>query len=96
MPDLFRYCVYCKADCYEDESEHGPECPQTTGLWPVAESDLGIRGPNDPYAHGMICMDCSSEFSVGDFCVHRPTDEPDVFEVVCTGCAVLTVPLESA
>lgn len=54
----------------------------------VSERDLGIRGPNDPYAHGMVCMDCGSAFSVGDTYTHRQTSD-DIFEVVCLGCAVL-------
>jgi hypothetical protein len=85
-------CVYCGVDCKEYKPEHGPECPCTTGLWPVTEEDLGIRGPNDPYAHGMICMDCASVFTVGDLYALRPS--ADWFEVVCLGCAALTVPLE--
>lgn len=84
-------CVYCGVDCDEYEPEHGPECPSTTGLWPVTESELGMRGPDDPYAHGMVCMDCGAPFAVGDFYALRPTDDEDWFEVVCTGCAVLTV-----
>lgn len=54
----------------------------------VTERDLGIRGPNDPYAHGMVCMDCGTPFAVGDSYAHRQTED-DVFEVVCIGCAVL-------
>lgn len=54
----------------------------------VTERDLGIRGPNDPYAHGMVCMDCGTSFAVGDSYAHRQTED-DVFEVVCVGCAVL-------
>lgn len=72
-----------------DDFEHGPECPSTTGLWPVTAADLGERGPNDPYAHGMICMDCEVAFKVGDLYALRPTDDDDVFEIVCVGCRVL-------
>jgi len=88
--EVFRYCIYCGTDCHEDDPEHGPDCPYTTGLWPVTEKTLGIRGPDDPYAHGMRCMDCGEEFKVGDVYAHRPTEEGDVFEIVCIGCRVLS------
>lgn len=103
--DPFRYCVYCGADCYvvwykdgppdyrdPDEVEHEAECPAVTGLFPVTMRDLGMRGPHDPYAHGMRCMDCGSEFQLGDFYAHRPSGEmPEVMETVCVGCRVLSL-----
>jgi hypothetical protein len=49
---------------------------------------LGMRGPDDPYAYGMICMDCGVEFKLGDVHARRQVEE-DVFEVVCLGCRVL-------
>lgn len=88
MSDHFHSCAYCGVDCEEFDPEHKPDCPSVTNLWPVTEHDLGIRGPNDPYAHGMRCMDCGSEFAVGDIHTHRQTDS-DVFEVVCLGCSIL-------
>lgn len=72
----------------QDEPEHGDECPATTGLWPVTPEVLGMRGPDDPYAHGMVCMDCGGEFKVGDVYAHREVSE-DIREVVCVGCRVL-------
>lgn len=87
--DPFRWCVYCGCDCYEDDPEHEPGCATVTGLYPVTERDLGMRGPRDPYAHGMLCMDCGCEFKVGDVSALRPTDAGDVFERVCVGCRVL-------
>lgn len=98
--DPFRYCVYCGADCYvewydggapeyADEIAHEPDCATVIGLYPVTPAVLGMRGPDDPYAHGMVCMDCGVEFKVGDVYAHRPTDQRDVFEVVCVGCRVL-------
>lgn len=96
--DRFRWCIYCKADCWLDaeDQEHATDCPQTTGVWPVTERDLGIRGPDDPYAHGMKCMDCEADFKVGDHYTHRPIgDHPLLpgmdpipgYEVICLGCA---------
>ena len=92
--DPYRYCVDCGVDCHEDEPEHGPECPQTTGLWPVDEKTLNItecpachhRFP----LHGMVCMDCGAEFHLGDFHALRYTAS-DMAEVVCLGCAALTI-----
>ena len=57
-------------------------------LHTVTEQDLGIRGPNDPYAHGMICMDCETPFALGDTYTLRQAED-DIYEVVCLGCAVL-------
>lgn len=86
--DPHRYCVYCMADCSEGDPEHAADCPSTTGLFPVTGADLGIRGPDDPYAHGMTCMDCGAEFKVGDFYAQRQV-ESHLFEIVCVGCSVL-------
>lgn len=92
MTDEFRWCVHCGADCWpdKDDQEHASDCPVTTGLWPVTMAELGMRGPDDPYAHGMVCMDCNTPFELGDVYALRPTDEGDVFEIVCVGCRVLT------
>ena len=57
-------------------------------LHTVTEQDLGIRGPDDPYAHGMVCMDCLVEFAVGDTYTLRQIED-DTFDVVCLGCSVL-------
>jgi hypothetical protein len=87
--DPYRWCIYCGCDCYDDEPEHRPDCASLTGLRPIRPRDLGMRGPNDPYAHGMRCMDCGDLFKLGDFSALRPTEEGHVFEVVCVGCRVL-------
>jgi len=47
-----------------------------------------MRGPHDPYAHGMCCMDCGVAFKVGDFYTHRAIDD-NAGEVVCLGCAIV-------
>ena len=49
VPDMFRFCVYCDADCYDadgdalpkDEVEHRPDCPIVTGLYHVQPEDHG-------------------------------------------------------
>lgn len=100
MADLFRYCIYCHVDCYregasdysydyDDDVEHKPDCPTITGLYPVTEDTLGMRGYDDPYAVGARCMDCGVEFKFGDFYTLRPREEPGEFEMVCIGCRVL-------
>lgn len=88
MSEPFRYCVWCNADCFDDEPEHARDCPQVTSLYPVTEQSLGMRGPDDPYAHGMTCMDCETPFKLGDTYTHRQIED-DVFEVVCLGCSVV-------
>lgn len=90
----YRWCIYCGADCEDEEAVHANDCPSNTGLYPVTPQELGMRGPRDPYAYGMRCMDCGSEFKLGDLYAHRPTEQTDVFEVVCVGCRVLN-PLAS-
>lgn len=98
--ELDRGCIYCGVDCDQDHPQHAVDCPQSTGVYPVTEQDLGVRGPNDPYAHGMRCMDCEAEFKVGDFYTHRTIQEADpdapnewaaapIYEVICLGCAAL-------
>lgn len=87
--DPFRWCIWCGCDCYEDEPQHTPDCASVTGLRPVTARELGMRGPHDPYAYGMSCMDCGEPFKVGDMSALRPTGEPDVFEAVCVGCRIL-------
>lgn len=86
--DPFRWCIWCNCDCYEDEPDHRFDCPSQTGLRPITPRELGMRGPNDPYAHGMACMDCGTPFRVGDFAAHRSIED-DIYEVVCVGCRVL-------
>lgn len=86
--DPYRYCIHCAADCYEDEPEHAADCPFTTGLWPVTAETLGMRGPDDPYALGMVCMDCGDPFAIGDTYALRQLAD-NAFEAVCIGCRVL-------
>ena len=87
----YTLCIYCGVDCEGyNESEHSAICPLATGLYLVTPDALGYRGPNDPYAHGMSCMDCGDAFSVGDIYALRVIEGDDVcFEVVCVGCRVL-------
>lgn len=96
IEDQFRWCVHCGADCYGDETAHADDCPSVTNVWPVTEQNLGIRGPDDPYAHGMLCTDCEAEFKLGDHYTHRLVGEgamapgmPEcpIYEIVCLGCA---------
>lgn len=75
----YRFCIYCSADCFEDEPKHGPGCPTITGLYPTTNQDL---------EWGVTCMDCNTEFKDGDFYAIREIDE-NVHEVVCIGCRIL-------
>lgn len=95
--DAFRFCVYCEADCYVDEPEHAVDCPSSTRVFPVREKDLMPCVNCGHHLHGMRCMDCEAELSVGDHYMHREVDHGDpllpgiecapVFEVICVGCA---------
>lgn len=87
--DPFRWCIYCGSDCEEGETDHAPDCPSNTGLYPVSAQDLGMRGPRDPYAHGLCCAECGSELRVGDYRTHQRTERDDVFVTVCVGCQIL-------
>ena len=100
--DPYRNCIWCGVDCYEDEPEHAEDCPQTTGLRPVREEDLGQKcihcGERTP---GMTCMDCGVSFAVGDFYVLRDRSsgdvesQPYVGEIICVGCGAGTLAVES-
>lgn len=92
--DRYRWCVYCGTDCWEDEPEHGPDCPSTTGLWPVEAEHLGPLATCPKCAHewrlyGMTCAECGVEFKEGDLVAHQTTDRDDVVVIVCLGCRVL-------
>lgn len=97
--DPFRYCVYCRADCYEDEPEHADDCPSSTGVYPV---DGHFLKPFCPHCgesmHGPPrCMDCDEVIPVGSHYVHRELDPGDpllpgmagaaVYTLLCLGCA---------
>jgi hypothetical protein len=76
--DPFRYCVYCGADCYEDEPQHTDGCPSRTDVFPAEPDD------------DMVCMDCGAPFGPGDFYTHRwgePLDGTPCGDVICLGCA---------
>ena len=96
--DPFRFCIYCEADCYEEDPEHGDDCPSTTGVFPVTKRDLvSISAEGELEQSGMRCMDCEDSFAAGDHYTHRHVGrggppgmpEADVYEVICLGCAAL-------
>ncbi len=99
MTDLYRFCVFCEADCYEEDPEHADDCPSTTGVFPVAKRDLvSINAEGELEHSGMRCMDCEDSFAAGDHYAHRHVGrgalapgmaEADVYEVICLGCAAL-------
>ena len=92
--DPFRYCVYCEADCYEDETQHAEDCPTNTGVFPVRRQDLAPHCPECGWNAGMLCMDCEQPLEIGDFYMHREVVAGDgesmatapVYEVICVGC----------
>jgi len=99
MSDPYRFCIYCEADCYEEDPEHGDDCPSTTGVFPVTKRMLvSINAEGELEHSGMRCMDCADPLAVGDHYAHRHVvpgwlpgmmAEADVCEVICLGCAAL-------
>lgn len=78
---------------YADDVEHKPDCPSVTGMYPIDKRALSPWAECPECGHGfsvngMTCMDCGVEFKLGDTYAHRQTKD-DMFEVVCTGCALL-------
>jgi hypothetical protein len=76
---------FCLAPgCVDDVAQHRPDCPQTTGWYPVTTDDLD-----------MCCIDCSDPFRIGETYVQRPESDFEeyrslqMFEIVCVGCAAL-------
>jgi hypothetical protein len=98
--DPFRYCIYCKADCYADEPEHAEDCPSSTGVYPLTENDLKPLCPHcGESMRGLPrCGDCGEKMKLGDHYMHRELDpgdpdDPDpiagasTYMVICVGCA---------
>lgn len=80
------HCVHCGVDIEEDD--HPEDCPSVTGVYPVT--------PRDCWPAGMLCDRCDTEFWPGDFysliqvgSEYDQATSPPVYEVACTGCAVL-------
>lgn len=89
LDEQYRYCIYCKADCWPDPAyqQHDKTCPFETGLYPVDD---------DTIAHEGCCSQCSVPFVPGDFEMNVDMKtgkvvkrfEPDKwYEIVCVGCA---------
>jgi hypothetical protein len=80
----YRWCVYCKADCWVDDPEHTTECPTSTGVFPIREGDKD-----------MLCCRCKAPLSDSYMHIDMETGEVGptnsravpVLEVVCIACA---------
>ena len=83
--DPLQFCIYCGADCYQDDPPHTDGCPQRTGVYPVDQDML------DPPRGPAQCCRCDHEFTAGDFYHHLKTGENGlgipIYEIVCAGCA---------
>jgi hypothetical protein len=85
--DRYRWCIHCGADCWleEENQEHGPECPVTTGRWPFTAAD---------FEHGCLCGQCDYAFQEGDVyalidsSTGQPAARPHIGEIVCMDCAL--------
>lgn len=83
LDDKYRYCVYCRADCWpgEEFQVHELDCARLTGLFPV-DVDL--------VAHGATCG-CGYVFKSGDFYLDSELDvsgADPVSVLVCVECAL--------
>lgn len=64
--------------------QHAAECPALLGVRPIWRDDLGT--------HGLRCAECGALFRIGDqYTGLALAGAPDVFEVVCLGCAAIGV-----
>lgn len=87
LADEFRWCIYCKADCWPEleNQQHADDCPSVTGLYPVDQEmlDLGVRcGYGD--------ADCGHVFKRGEFYMETEVEHhgPNKYvTVACIGCA---------
>ncbi len=81
----FDTCIYCKAPgCESGEAEHKLDCPSVTGVFPVRLQEMWPAGPAQ-------CDRCNTKLWPGDSYSHIEVEggPVPVFEVACTGCAVL-------
>lgn len=89
LDEKYRWCVYCKADCWPDPAYHADDCPVTTGRYPVEEG-RGL-GPS-------ACCRCDKEFPEGSFYrlilapgeINDPEDDHEfkTYLTVCEDCAM--------
>lgn len=90
--DKFRWCVFCKADCWVDKPEHAVDCPSSTGVWPVRYEAM-----HPPCEHcgkrpdpSIRCSECECVLGLGDFYTHRQLADIaglPAYEPICLGCA---------
>lgn len=83
-------CIYCGAPWHAESIpiNHHARCPFVTNLWPVGAQDFADDGG------GFGCTGCGHQFAIGEFYTLRPLGAYDA--VVCLGCDVLNVELESS
>jgi hypothetical protein len=91
LDDNWRWCVYCKADCWPDEPDHDEDCPSVTGRYPI---DHPAEKPAPPSE----CCRCGHEFEKGRGEVYRliriagdedlDDHEYPTYESVCEDCAI--------
>jgi hypothetical protein len=77
-------CIYCKAGgCEDGTAEHRADCPSVPGVWPVTLQEMWPAGPAQ-------CEGCGTTLWPGDQYSHIVLSEaPPIFQVACTGCALL-------
>lgn len=89
LDEQWRWCTYCKADCWlePENQQHETTCPTVTGLYPVAVEDL---------EQGVVCPFCQHLFKAGDVyvdidattgrLVHGRSEDVTTMSA-CLGCA---------
>lgn len=94
LADEYRWCVYCKADCWPEpeNQQHQPDCASITGLYPVMPTDL------NPWGGYGDCSACHTPFALGDLYVIANMDTETVDGsrsgyVVCVGCGSVAAPI---
>lgn len=94
LADQFRWCVYCQADCWPEpeNQQHMPDCPTSTGLYPVLPQDI------NPWGDYGGCTACHTPFQLGDRYVLANPDTEQVDGstsgfVLCVGCGATAAPI---
>jgi hypothetical protein len=97
--DPYRWCIHCRADCYENNAVHSADCPSTTGVFPITKKDATTCRHCGASEVDTSCHTCGAQFVVGDHYVlvngEVPSGVPGIEgayfagTATCLGCAAL-------
>lgn len=93
MDEAFRWCVFCKADCWPDPEfqSHDDDCPNVTGIFPIDERTMPPTAFKENGAPDIRCCRCDRTMTTHYRLVDAPGTEgadPPVKLVVCDDCAM--------